>query len=616
MSSTQSDFERVSLGTPAATQADRNGIDIDKAVRNYPRSELLMISKYSPAVFQSKSADSWVRELVINRIHNAICNHCLKKDDTPLFYCPNCHCTWFCSTECQVKDAKHSKWCCNPDAPPDDGPMKLLFIDTHANNNDDKKKIGIVALAIKDKGNERYNEGDFKTALQLYSQATRVCFNVVPADEVVRSCWLNKCKAYAAMELWHLAAADIKMLEVGYQWCMTTLKDNEFAAKVFTKMKLFKLVEARYKAMQMMELIPADRAEAAVRIAKGLNDSFTKKQQKEMATLMVRSGSTVVDIVRAMGEEYKPKYKPCLEKLFHESPGGRAKYIQDINAIFPNVEIKQSSLSSDAGMGSFMRTAIKKDELILADMPYAFDSVDVLVCARCGKKDISVPCKANCGEKYCSEKCREWAVKQWHTWQCDKEIQAALQETRKRIKEHGKSASSRITLLIMRLLGMVARETNVLTLPVLQSLASGTTQGEAFFLQSIQQYERVLSDLKLSPACFDFYTFDYLRFCLSINVFAASPNQGILSDGVGIYGLATQINHSCEPNASWEIVKHPMGDNVLVILAERDLKEGEEITISYFDTTGKNYQDRQNALVQYGFVCQCSKCKAEKPPSE
>lgn len=64
--------------------------------------------------------------LVLNRLMNRICNHCLDKTNTDrLLACSACHMTFYCSTRCQQADWRrtHSKWCCNKDAAPDEGPM-------------------------------------------------------------------------------------------------------------------------------------------------------------------------------------------------------------------------------------------------------------------------------------------------------------------------------------------------------------------------------------------------------------------------------------------------------------------------------------------------------------
>ncbi|CAN4124478.1 unnamed protein product [Withania somnifera] len=66
--------------------------------------------------------------------------------------------------------------------------------------------------------------------------------------------------------------------------------------------------------------------------------------------------------------------------------------------------------------------------------------------------------------------------------------------------------------------------------------------------------------------------------------------------GIGLWILASFINHSCDPN----VRRSHVGDHVM-IHASRDIKAGEELTFAYFDKA-KNW----------GFVCKCKRCNLEK----
>lgn len=74
-------------------------------------------------------------------------------------------------------------------------------------------------------------------------------------------------------------------------------------------------------------------------------------------------------------------------------------------------------------------------------------------------------------------------------------------------------------------------------------------------------------------------------------------------EGTGFYALQSCCNHSCAPSAAAE------GDvnGETSVLAERDIAQGEEITISYIDES-MSFEDRQAALLDYGFVCRCRAC--------
>ncbi|KAK1290055.1 hypothetical protein QJS10_CPB18g01428 [Acorus calamus] len=69
--------------------------------------------------------------------------------------------------------------------------------------------------------------------------------------------------------------------------------------------------------------------------------------------------------------------------------------------------------------------------------------------------------------------------------------------------------------------------------------------------------------------------------------------------GVGLWLLASLVNHSCTPNAR----RLHIGDH-MVVFASRDVKAGEEITFAYFD--------RRALAKAWGFQCGCERCVFEE----
>ncbi|XP_022725306.1 uncharacterized protein LOC111281844 [Durio zibethinus] len=76
--------------------------------------------------------------------------------------------------------------------------------------------------------------------------------------------------------------------------------------------------------------------------------------------------------------------------------------------------------------------------------------------------------------------------------------------------------------------------------------------------------------------------------------------------GVGLWLLASFINHSCNPNAR----RLHVGDYVMVH-ASRDIKAGEEITFMYFDALS-SLDRRVETSESWGFNCKCRRCKFEE----
>jgi len=78
-------------------------------------------------------------------------------------------------------------------------------------------------------------------------------------------------------------------------------------------------------------------------------------------------------------------------------------------------------------------------------------------------------------------------------------------------------------------------------------------------------------------------------------------------DGTAFYTKICRINHSCEPNC---VVKYCC-DRKLGLIAEvyclRKIEAGDELVQSYIDNS-LDYESRQEALKDYGFLCKCAKC--------
>lgn len=106
------------------------------------------------------------------------------------------------------------------------------------------------------------------------------------------------------------------------------------------------------------------------------------------------------------------------------------------------------------------------------------------------------------------------------------------------------------------------------------------------------------------------------------------------AEGTGLYAMHSKLNHSCEPNAQ---ITFPFNSNTLQVVAIRDIKAGEEITIDYCggdrnccssnssddddddesmgESMGESVdggQERREMLKEfYLFDCKCVKCLAE-----
>lgn len=87
--------------------------------------------------------------------------------------------------------------------------------------------------------------------------------------------------------------------------------------------------------------------------------------------------------------------------------------------------------------------------------------------------------------------------------------------------------------------------------------------------------------------------------------------QFLNNEGSGMYLTQSKINHSCNPNAE---IRFPYSNNILQVVALRDINPDEEICISYLDDCqiNRSRHSRQKYLQEnYLFLCECIKCQEE-----
>src|SRR5690606_20791415 len=84
--------------------------------------------------------------------------------------------------------------------------------------------------------------------------------------------------------------------------------------------------------------------------------------------------------------------------------------------------------------------------------------------------------------------------------------------------------------------------------------------------------------------------------------------------GVGLFPTASLLNHSCDPNSTWEAGLYEGNDyafNSMRIIATKAIPAGEQIFTAYIPTHHE-YSLRTRVLRKYGFECKCPKCRIER----
>ena len=88
-----------------------------------------------------------------------------------------------------------------------------------------------------------------------------------------------------------------------------------------------------------------------------------------------------------------------------------------------------------------------------------------------------------------------------------------------------------------------------------------------------------------------------------LNIFSTNSFT-ITSKFCGLFVRISRINHACDPNACY----NNCGSLEKVVTALREIKKGEEITISYIINNWDVKSERQSALSCWGFLCSCAVC--------
>ena len=75
--------------------------------------------------------------------------------------------------------------------------------------------------------------------------------------------------------------------------------------------------------------------------------------------------------------------------------------------------------------------------------------------------------------------------------------------------------------------------------------------------------------------------------------------------GCALSALMGYHNHDCKPNAQAQVTD----DGAVTITALSEIASGDEVTISYVDTSNGYAARRQVLQEHYGFDCNCARCQ-------
>ncbi|KAL9649248.1 hypothetical protein ABK040_004269 [Willaertia magna] len=322
--------------------------------------------------------------------------------------------------------------------------------------------------------------------------------------------------------------------------------------------------------------------------------------------------------------------------------------------------------TKEMGKAVFVKRNCKKGQLVFKER-YPILAATIYYkdyCSYCLKKlqKRIFNCKNNCKfEFYCSEECCKLAWDKYHQFTCDLNMDLVYNYCKQ-----GLTTSSRFHLLQIKLFGLLYNylqnglQSNLQNKENLQNnlpnnlqniyddllfavtMANGSFDFEKTHISPSDAFKYLfinnnLLPVKLNPI-FDACFYECLLLKMLTNLFGVvamhdhkedgynhhhncqlgcsghshshghhhsheeeATSSGI-PHGISMYGLETILNHSCVPN-------------IVGGIAQRDIQKNEQLQHSYLPINDeelmKNPWARAQALIQYGFVCDCELCNKD-----
>lgn len=290
---------------------------------------------------------------------------------------------------------------------------------------------------------------------------------------------------------------------------------------------------------------------------------------------------------------------------------------------------------SSSGPGQYCLSAtrdIKKEEVIFIEPPIVSIWSDIdnqNGCSHCWRpfspnvdssKEVSC---SSCGEKYCSQTCYDQSNSEYHQVLCGNEWRNFMREVSLETKQGALPATFCLAIKVTAM--GVQQGMHPLHLPRFRTLIrqsdspmpinSGSDKDKICKSIFTPQSELFLSQFAvMCPQLVQKGIGHVGHVFEAADTIQSSSVAGISGKGIAysaLYHLTSLMNHDCEPNAAI-IIDHAELGNKAAIIAERDIKQGEDITISYIDQQSI-VQERQALLETiYGFTCRCARCRREE----
>lgn len=285
------------------------------------------------------------------------------------------------------------------------------------------------------------------------------------------------------------------------------------------------------------------------------------------------------------------------------------------NSLLKTVEIEgrgRALVASQPLVGG--QIVIRESPIILySAIPFASNNPYCSNCFTTLQQTASVVSCSSCSHHFCNPKCQSIALSSSHTpWVC--QTLTHLRESPSLLLQHQDRQVQARYIVAAYNLAVVSPSQFM----ILLSLQGDTSSSDEEFAAA-QFLHSIISPLRPPPPSGGIPEFslqltaallakDKLNAFALMEPFSQDGHRSVRA--YGIYPNASFFNHDCLPNACRFDYVDTHNTDIIVRLIH-DVPQGREICLSYFPVN-ENYSNRQKRLLEdYGFTCECDRCKVE-----
>ena len=217
-----------------------------------------------------------------------------------------------------------------------------------------------------------------------------------------------------------------------------------------------------------------------------------------------------------------------------------------------------------------------------------------------------------CDAIFCCLGCHKDAMNSYHRILCGKDFTWLDGPSKKATAEYSHALVP--SLMLKVLATAIQQNTKPLRVTCVNTLDAGLGKNT---LSSFTMFENVVAPTKILQSLgVDIFTdvrFEpwalqmlFLRFENN-----KQGNQVGEQTWCGLNPLFTMFNHDCDPAATWYPLNNK-GGGALEVRANRDIKKGDQIFVSYVDISSSEEARRNTVQLYLGKICECARCLRER----